>query len=254
MRANSGIEKEYRKKLENLVDEMHNSVLYFLKAEYNRNESRIVGDASPAYNLRKSLEALSKRWNLAFSEKAETIVKWFVTRASKTSQAALKQALKDAGITVDLKLSRSQKDALQAIIEANISLIKSISTEYFNDVFELTQRSVMAGRDIGYLTEELAKSHGITRRRASFIARDQNNKATDALARVQAADLGITEGIWVHVPGKKYSRASHMKMNGQRFNLAEGCYDPEVKRKVHCGELPGCNCLYKPIIPGLDEK
>ena len=115
-------------------------------------------------------------------------------------------------------------------------------------------RSVTAGRDVGYLTDELHKRYAVTRRRAAFIARDQANKATEAIKRVEGEKLGVRVGIWVHIPGKYTSRATHRAMNGKPFLISEGMYDPAVKRKVQCGELPGCQCTYRSFIPEFGDK
>lgn len=75
----------------------------------------------------------------------------------------------------------------------------------------------------------------------------------EAIQWVQDKELGITEGIWVHVPGKKTSRHTHQLMNGKKFVITEGLYDSDVKRKVLCGELPGCQCTYRAVIPEFGD-
>ena len=41
------------------------------------------------------------------------------------------------------------------------------------------------------------------------------------------------------------SRQTHKAMDGKRFNLDEGLYDPAVGRKVMTGELPFCRCVFR---------
>ena len=38
-------------------------------------------------------------------------------------------------------------------------------------------------------------------------------------------------------------------MNGKRFNLQQGMFDPEVNRFIQCAELPYCRCVYRTVIP-----
>ena len=258
IRPNVGIEREYRRRLNKLVKQMNDSVKWWLSAEYRRNEGKIESivatDASPAVELQKELRRLFRRWEKVFSEQGKKIAYWLISRVKWRGQSAMKAALKAAGITVKFTPSRAEQYMMSSIIQANVALIKTIPQEYFGRVEGAVQRSVQAGRDLFSLTEELDKSYDITRKRAAMIARDQNNKATDGLNRVRDAGLGITEGIWVHVPGKKSSRHTHMLMDGKRFNLAEGMYDPAVGRYIHCGELVNCNCIYKPIIPTFGEQ
>lgn len=99
----------------------------------------------------------------------------------------------------------------------------------------------------------LPNAYAITKRRAKLIARDQSNKATQAIRSIEAKELGITEGVWVHVPGAKSSRKTHMQMNGKRFRLDEGLYDSAVGRKVLPGELVACNCTFRAVIPEFGD-
>lgn len=255
IRPNVGIEREYRRRLNKLIRLMNDSVVWWIRAEYRKQEPRILSDlaadASPAETLAQKLRKLSMRWKKTIEPETKKLAYWFIHQVETRAHSAMKSALKKIGMTVTYRPTRAERDVMQSVIEENVSLIRTIPEQYFAEVEGLVQRSVQAGRDLGWLTDALHERYEITRRRAAVISRDQNSKATDALNRARDADLGITEGIWVHVPGNKSSRHSHVMMDGKRFNLAKGMYDPDVKRFIHCGELINCNCLYKPIIPVL---
>lgn len=90
-------------------------------------------------------------------------------------------------------MTSQMNNALQATIAENVGLIRSIPEKYFTEVEGLVMRSVARGRDLSYLTDELQKRYGITRRRAAFIARDQNNKATSVVQSARQQALGITQ-------------------------------------------------------------
>lgn len=237
IKPNAGIRAKYRKRLVSLLDEMQRSVVWWLRAEYRKQETRIAQDASPASDLQDRLKSLFRYWTKRWRESAESFAREFVGSTRRRTEAGMRQALKDAGFTVRMEGSRAMSDVARALFEENVNLIKSIPQHYFTEVTGLVQRSASMGRDVEFLTDELHKRYEITRRRAEFIARDQSNKATEALKRVQDKELGITEGIWVHVPGKKTSRHTHQLMNGKKFVITEGLYDSDVKRKVLCGEL-----------------
>lgn len=66
--------------------------------------------------------------------------------------------------------------------------------------------------------------------------------------------LGVKVGIWVHLPGRKTSRATHMAMNGKPFLLSEGMYDSAVGRKVLPGQEPGCHCTYRNFMPEFGDE
>lgn len=252
IKPNAGIRAKYRKRLVSLLDEMQRSVIWWLRAEYRKQETRIAQD-SPASDLQDRLKRLFRYWTRRWRESAESFAREFVGSTRRRTEASMKQALNDAGFTVRMDRSRAMSDVARALFEENVNLIKSIPQHYFTEVTGLVQRSASMGRDVAFLTDELHKRYEITRRRAEFIARDQSNKATEAIKRVQDKELGITEGIWVHVPGKKTSRHTHQMMNGKKFVITEGLYDSDVKRKVLCGELPGCQCTYRAVIPEFGD-
>lgn len=254
VKPNPGIRAAYRRKLEALLDEMQRSVLWWLRAAYRKDESRIVQDASPAILFRGVMGRLFRRWMKKWGDKAEAIAREFIDKTQRRARMSHEQAFKAAGFTVKMQPSRVQNATVQALIAENVALIKSIPQRYLAEVEEMVMRSTVQGRDLNGLTEELHKRYEITRRRAAMIARDQSNKATAAINQVESQKLGIKVGIWVHVPGRKMSRKTHEAMNGKPFLLAEGLYDPEVNRKVKPGELPLCACVYRDFVPEFGDK
>ena len=157
-------------------------------------------------------------------------------------------------MTVSMQITPEVQTVLDSLYETQVGLIKSIPEQYLTQVQTLVQQSVTNGRDVGFLKEELKKRYGITGRRAKVIARDQNAKASNAISRERCKSAGITHGIWVHrAGGSKTYRQSHLKMNGEKFELAAGCYDPHEGREVHPGELINCKCDFRPVIPKPGE-
>ena len=258
MRPNKGLQAEYSRKLRSLVRDMCRSTEYWLCAAYRKRENRIVQDADPtqvpAKFLNWAVRRLQKFWLRKFSETAEKMARWFVGKNVTLSDSLYRGALKAAGLTVRMKPSRVKNDIVSALIAENVSLIKSIPSQFFQEVEGLIQRSVIAGRDVAGLKEDLQHRFDVTENRAKLIARDQNNKAFQAIKRVEAQNLGITEAIWVHVPGTKSSRQTHMRFNGKRFKLSEGLYDSDVHRNVLPGELVACNCTQRLIIPEFGDE
>lgn len=263
VRANAGIEASYRRKLDALVAQMHKSVIYWLSAAYRANEPEIAQDApdaggheprrSPAVALRDRVRRIARQWQRRFDNAAPELSKYFATTAAQRSDATLKGILKKAGMTVEFRLSRAANDVLQATVAENVSLIKSIASQHLTQVEGAVMRSVQAGRDLASLTAELEHQYGVTRRRAAFIARDQNNKATANLSRVRQVELGIEEAIWVHSGGGKEPRPTHLKAGRekQRYNIREGWFDPAVQKHILPGELPNCRCVSRPVVPGF---
>jgi hypothetical protein len=89
----------------------------------------------------------------------------------------------------------------------------------------LVMRSVQTGRDLGQLMKDLQEQFGVTRRRAAFVARDQNNKATASMTRARQHEPGITQAIWVHSGAGKHPRptssSDHCVLASSTSSLSE---------------------------------
>lgn len=252
IRPNLGIEIDYRKKLDTLITEMEKSVIYWLTAQYRKTPPVMAHDKSPAKSLDEAFARVASRWQRRFNQLAPALAAYFATSAAQRSDASLRAALKRAGFTVKFTMSRAQNDALQATIAENIGLIKSIPAQYLTQVQGIAMRSITAGRDLFTMRKELQAQFGVTKRRASLIARDQNNKATATFNQVRFIELGITKAVWRHSTAGKHPRPSHVKADGRPYDVAVGLYLDGV------WTIPGreinCRCFSTPIIPGLEDK
>jgi uncharacterized protein with gpF-like domain len=250
VRPNAGIEAEYRARLQRLVDDMHRSYAYFLKAQYRETPPALAMDATPAKELLRELSLLGKRWAKRIDDAAPRLAEWFTRSASNRSQAALKKILRDGGMSVEFQLTPKMRDAYQATLAENVQLIKSIGSEYHTQVSGLVMRSVTAGRDLGGLAKELEHRYGVTRRRAANIALSQNNLATSTFTKVRQVDLGL-QASWLHSHGGREPRPSHVANSGKPYDPAVGWFDPEVKKMIWPGTLPGCKCVSRSIVKGF---
>lgn len=245
--ANRGIEANYRRAIERLIREMTDSCVYWLRAGYKAAPPRMAQDAAPAKDMQRRMVELGQRWIDRFDEFAPKLATIYAERMFNATDRAFMSALKDAGWAVQFKMNPVMRDALAATIEENIALIKSIPQRYLLDVQGAVMRSYSAGRDLSTMVQEMQKIGGVSFRRASLIARDQSNKANATVNRARQMELGITEAIWLHSGGGKEPRVDHVKANGKRYNIAEGC---KISGEfIHPGEMINCRCTSRPVLP-----
>ena len=230
---------------------MQTSLVFWLKAQYRaQGFAKDAADGTPVMQLRKELRKLTQRWQASFNGLAETLSKEFAERVKSNTDAALTGNLKERGLAVKFTMTDEMRNAYQAAIGEQVGLIKSIASEHLTGVEGIVMRAVSEGRDLGELSRALQKKYGVTKRRAALIARDQNNKATSALQEARQQHLGITEGIWKHSHAGKHPRPSHLKADGEKFELAKGMYLDG--KWVKPGQEINCRCTWNPIIPGID--
>lgn len=268
VRPNLGVQRTYERRLERLVEEMEKSVTWWLVAAYRRNADRITADAlpgtkgehleptakNPVDRLGWLLRRLSRHWFRRWKLEADRIAWAFVHSSERHTLASYAAAFRAAGLTVNVSHAGDLSDyTVRALIAENVALIRSLPQRCFDDITSMVQRSVSMGQDVAFLEDELKKRFRVTANRARTIARDQSVKACEAFKREQNRRLGITEGIWIHIPGRKYSRKSHQDMNGKRFSLSDGLYDRAAGRKVLPGDLVNCRCTYRAVVPDFGE-
>lgn len=253
----AAIADEYRRRIERLVDEMSRSAIYWISAAYRADDERIMelagfaADAHPSTEFQKLVARLKRRWVGKFDESAPKLAKYFATAIHKRSKDDLRRILRESGISVPFSVSNPIRSVLRAVVDENVSLIRSIPEQYLTQVEGEVMRSVVAGRDLKTLTDSLRHQHGVTRRRAELIARDQNNKATGAIQRLQYMELGITKAIWRHSHAGRDPRPTHVANDGNEYDVRKGWYDPHEKRYIRPGELINCRCFSQPILPGM---
>lgn len=254
VRPNAGIAASYRKKLNTLIAQMAGSYAYWLKAQYRANPPEMAMDAVSSADLAKLLRRLGAKWSKRFNAMAPKLAKFFAQSVQNQSIRDLKRITKEAGFSVPMPpMTPELRDIMKAEVAENVSLIRSIQQTYHTQVEGIVMRSVTEGRDLKTLSDELQHRYGVTRKRAEFIALDQNNKATSAFQRERQTAVGITEAIWMHSHAGKVPRPTHVANDKNKFNLKEGWYDPDprVRKHIWPGILPRCRCTWKPIVKGF---
>ena len=253
VRPRMDIEQAYRRRLEKMIDDMHRSVTYWLRAAYRRNEPVMATDELPARTLTTAMRRLARYWQKKFDEMAPDLAAYFAQTAAQRADAALQSILRRGGMSVRFKMGRGAQDVIRAAIEENVGLIRSIPQQHFGRIEGMVLRSVQTGRDLKQLTDDLEQAFGVTRRRAAFIARDQNNKASAVIQRVRQAEVGIREAVWVHSGGGKHPRPTHLKAGRDRvkYDVDQGWWDPAIKKYIWPGTEPNCRCVSRSVVAGF---
>jgi len=212
---------------------------------------RFIGELLPADELQALMSDLGDYWLDRFDQAAPRLASFFAKSSAKRTDAQLASILRDGGFSVKFQMTPEVRDVVRAAIHENVSLIKSIPQQYLKNVEGAVMRSVQTGRDLSTLSKHLQKQYGVTKRRAAFIARDQNNKATAVVQNARQRELGITKAVWMHSHGGKTPRRTHLANDGKVFDVAKGWYDPDVGEYILPGQLQNCRCVMRSVIPGL---
>lgn len=239
--ANAGVEKEYQKKLDKLVDAMSKSVMYWVLADYSGRTTRQM-----ALAIRKRI----KQWDKIFGKDAEKISEWFVRSMKKHTETGMRTSFANAG----LKLKKGVPQNIQLGVELeNKSLIKSIPEKYFSGVEVVALMALLYNWNKADLTKELEKRYNITKRRVKTIASDQTHKTNELMKRSICTANGVTEARWVYTYRSKTERKDHVEMNGALFDLSKGCYNYYANEYQFPAQLCNCKCDFVPVIKEIGD-
>lgn len=244
--ANRGKATAYKRQLTALIEEMSDSYLYWLTAAYKANPP-VAADTLPSNDARDKLDNLGKQWIKRFDDMAETIATSYVTGMAKLTNKAMLQALKDAGWAVEFKMTRAMRDAMEASITENVSLIKSIQSQYHTKIEGIVMRNYAKGGDLYSMRTEIQQVKPITVKRAVLIARDQSNKLNAVVQKARQQELGITQAKWMHSGAGKEPRPDHVAADGKIYDIDKGCLISG--EYIYPGELINCRCVCRSVLP-----
>ena len=244
---NEGYKAEYIRRINRISKEMEKDARKEIVQFYR---ARMAIDAP--LTLRGLMKKLRKKWYDIFETGAKLIAKWLAEHVGKKTRAEIDRVLAENGFSITKHYTQPEKDVIRGIVITQVKLIKSIPQVYMRKMQELVKEALERGRDLEFLTNEMAKLNGGNRRRAELIAKDQMNKVTQRFAEQEALAYGATKARWIHVPGEFSSRITHIHMDGQTFEIGVGIYDEAVKKLVIPAELTYCQCEQEFLFPGME--
>ena len=235
-----------------------------IAAKYCKNEVQDAAISVVPSELEIALAALAAKQSMGLGSNAKQVSRWYCRQLLRNISADQKRALKKAGISTawlkqkwTVQIVRGQYVApsvaakIPEQVEANAALITKLCERSAQKVQNAIAEGISKGYNLSRLTEKINSLENMDEARAARVALDQSCKLNQFIQVENSKALGVKEGIWVHVPGQYESRASHMKMNGKKFDLEKGMYDPDVEDYIQPGELPYCRCCFKAILPGF---
>ena len=246
---NAGSRQRYQRRMITLIREMADSVEYWLEAQRRAAPPVLATDALPSAEMQTEVQRLFEQWRKRFEDEAPKMAGAFVRSQFSATNSAMRQALKDAGWSIQFTMTPAMRDAFEASLAENVGLIKSIPARYLQEVEGIVMRNYAAGRDLKSMAAEIRGRYKMTANRAVLIARDQSNKCSAVVQAARQIELGITEGIWLHSHAGCTPRPTHVAMNGKRYEIAKGMWDSAVKKWIRPGELVGCRCVGRSVLP-----
>ncbi|MEI7341217.1 phage minor head protein [Pectobacterium brasiliense] len=268
-KPNDDAERFYRAQLRDMVRQMAQAVDEALIPVLRRN---YTADSYLTDILKEAIRQASERFmNTAFQRNAERLSQRVVSRAESDSSAAFVEQINRAiGIDMTaLMVNENLVDYVDASIESNIALIKSLSSDYFEDIQMQVFDGILRGDSLTTIVRNLQHSTGTAYNRAHLIARDQTAKIQADITSARQQNAGIDRFRWstsqdVRVSGNpagKYPLAKISCFAISRIDVGMGAgvylWSRGAKYNGQTDLFPGrahigCRCHAIPQIKGLD--
>lgn len=203
-------------------------------------------DASDVQQIRSLVDRARAKFEAVINtNELESIAQDFGERTSVAQrQLFARQARAALGIDPVL-LDKKIPTIIDHFVGENVSLIKTLGSNTFDQVEKMTTRAVTSGIRHEELAEDLEERFDISERHARLVARDQVGKLTAQVSQSRAEDLGLSQFTW-ETAGDERVRPEHEDLEGDTFDYGEGAPGEGMPGEPIC-----CRCSASPIFDDL---
>ncbi|TCJ96155.1 SPP1 gp7 family putative phage head morphogenesis protein [Volucribacter psittacicida] len=260
--VSESIGNEYGKVIKATIKLLHRDLMqgidriYITYAQDNDSSDQKGNGIS---QLKILFNKLLRKYTPIFSFLAKNATERMINRVLKNSSSTLKLSLRDISQDLAIKtdfMTEKLNSITKAVTIESVSLIKTIPSQYLNEVQSIVMNSITTGKGFHDLKKSLDRYYGKNARKAELVALDQTRKAYRNIQAEKLKKLGVRKFKWLHTGGSNEPRKLHMDLNGKVFSFDNPPYIGEMYgEKVYGlpGQLPNCRCSMKPVIDFEDE-
>lgn len=259
LHANVGLEAEYYKKIKRLLDQMARETSREVdKLLRSPAAKEFAMDVSISSAFRVLFNRLGRKHAKIFAELSKRHAEFLITQSKKQSKTTLGASLKELSgglsISTDLVTGRLNEILKASVIE-NVSLIKSVQSDYMDKVRDDVMRSITSPDSGGLagLREQINKSltsrYSQQKNKAKNVALDQTRKVYNNINMERMQAVGVTRFIWRHSGGSQKPRRAHIDMDGKVYSFDDlPIIDSRTGERGIPGQAINCKCFMEPVI------
>lgn len=248
--------RTYNSTLQKLVKAIRKDIDEQLIPMIKALEPQYVGDSAVydgwAADISALFERLTAKWSSPeFFGAAKGVASAFVNAIGRNNRSRFAKSVKSVGIDV-FGDSPNLENILDASVAENTRLIKSIPSQYLGQVEQLVTTNMKAGLRPSAIVSQLQERFGVTRQRATMIARDQTSKANGELSKQRQEDAGFEFFRWLDADDSRV-RHRHEAISNADVGYGKGVYkwsDPPKNDKgqpIIPGQEINCRCVAQPV-------
>lgn len=204
----------------------------------------------------------TERLESFFDKARDRLESYLIDKAQALFEKALQVVINkvnkvyiEAGFSV-LHHSARTLDVIESILDSNLNLIKSITSDIIES-YRTTLLQAVGGFDRGSIVRILTTHTRVNQRRAELIARDQTAKALEAYSRSRAMDLGFQYYVWKTVRDERVSTGAggHEYLDTRIYSYENPtAIIDSYGTKGHPGQRVNCRCSSQSIYLKRDQK
>ncbi|CRY06290.1 Uncharacterised protein [Yersinia enterocolitica] len=152
----------------------------------------------------------------------------------------MSRIIKEEGLIIDKMFSWCTSAEEILIIKKTITEVKNRKGLY--------SEVIKYKGDLYHLKFSVADATGLNLKASGELGRELWRLTSAPIQRERLIKkAGISFGIWMYT-ADVCQYPSHSKLNGKKFSIKNGAKVGFFKR-IHIGELVGCGCFSKPVLP-----
>ncbi|MCE2029282.1 phage minor head protein [Sessilibacter corallicola] len=259
IKASGQSENSFRARLRSLINQIQEDINRILIPELKRRENEfVIADSVNPQIITlddlsgDSIRPIRERWvSPEFELLAEQLALQFVTETNQINARRVREDLNRFGINA---LEPDLRAYMEEAVSDNVRLIKSISSQYLDNVESVVSANVRAGNRSTIIAKQLIQSHGVSVNRAKFIARDQTAKLNADLSKRRHLSAGFEYFRWIDSKDIRV-RSRHRNIAKRKTKYGIGIYRYDELPLSDSGQpiFPGhdyqCRCIAQPVLP-----
>lgn len=193
----------------------------------------LTTDADGA-QLQFLIDQIARQADNTILYQTRTLGRWTSRVGTRNFRGTISAAKSATGVSIEpfIRL-RDAEPFLKQSIRQNVAYLKNLSEDMQRRVEQNIYDGLANRWTKKRLTDEIAKSAGITKRRARNIATDQTHKLNAALNQFRNEQLGIESYIWKTMRDESV-RALHAEREGKVFAWSDPPSDGHPGHPVNC--------------------
>ncbi len=192
---------------------------------------------APEDNIYNGLEDLEGQLQKQVDEfNTEQQIRQIANQVKTKAIADLTTTFEAAGVTAFKPYSGKMNQLVNATVQQNVSLVKTIPRQYHDDLQRVVTEGIRSNWTIDALENAIEERFDVAKSRTKTIAMDQTNSLYSAITRAQHSEIGLEKFRWIAVMDNR-TRPSHANLHGTIHTWESGAGG------IYPGGPINCRCV-----------